>query len=143
MSIFGGFWQFQLISRIITCNAVCLKVIHDYRMLGLTKKSMVSLFYSIVIEHSNQNGFGPVSSMKMSEFGNFDNLWIFGSLLPLQLLLLFLFLSPLLPLLFRLFLLLPLFLVFPPLLLLPFLPHLDCLDYCLCAAAISGLGKKN
>ncbi len=73
----------------------------------------------------------------MSEFGNFDDLWIFGSLLPLQLLLLFL--SFLLPLLL---LLLPLFFVFP-LLLLPFLPHLDGLDYCLCAAAISGVGKKN
>ena len=114
-------------------------------MLGLTKKSKVSLFYSIVIEHSNQNGFGPVSSMKMSDFGNFDNLWIFGSLLPLQLLLLFLFLSPLLPLLLRFFLLLLLFLVFPLLffLLLPFLPHLDGLHYCLFAAAISGVGKKN
>ena len=99
MSIFGGFWQFQLISRIITCNAVCLKVIHDYRMLGLTKKSMVSLFYSIVIEHRNQNGFGPVSSMKKSDFGNFDDLWIFGSLLPLQLLLLVLLLLVLLLLL--------------------------------------------
>ena len=52
---------------------------------------MVSLFYSIVIEHRNQNGFGPVSSMKKSDFGNFDDLWIFGSLLTLQLLLLFLF----------------------------------------------------